>query len=84
MIENQLRELFAATFAVDIPAADILVDEPLWGSASRFGLDSMDSLKLIALVQQRHGFDIGALTPTTFTSVRSIVEFIDPAAVPAN
>ncbi|MGW6917517.1 acyl carrier protein [Kitasatospora sp. NPDC054939] len=77
MTEEEIKEFVAATFGFEVPAAEIDAEEPLWGSEARFGLDSIDSLKLIAALRERQAFDIGGLAPGTFRSVRSIAEFLN-------
>ncbi|MGW4896337.1 acyl carrier protein [Kitasatospora sp. NPDC004240] len=78
MTEDDIKQFVADTFGFETPAGEIDPEEPLWGPESRFGLDSIDSLKLIAALRERQAFDIGGLAPGTFRSVRSIAGFLNP------
>lgn len=76
MTEDQIKDVVVSTFGIDSPAAEIDSDEPLWGNGSRFGLDSIDSLRLISAVREHNSFDIGGLAPGSFRSVSAIAEFL--------
>lgn len=55
---------------------DIKDDQPLF--VEGLGLDSIDALELIVLVQQKYGVKLGDPSegPTVFYSVKSMAEYI--------
>lgn len=76
MIEEQVRTLFAKVYQLDTPAEQINVEEPLFGPESRYGLDSLDTLRFIGALQQQYQFDVGSCGTDTFRTIRSIAEFV--------
>ena len=69
---NEVRALFVQTYRLDVDPSSIDPEEPLYGLASRFGLDSMDTLKFIALLHEKYGIDIGSTNTDTFRTLASI------------
>ena len=59
-----------------VKAEEIGDDQPLFGEG--LGLDSIDALELIVLLQQKHGVKVGNPSegPAVFKSIRSIAEYI--------
>ena len=55
---------------------DIAFDKPLFGEG--LGLDSIDALELIVLLQQKYGIKLAnpADGPTIFYSIKSMAEYI--------
>lgn len=76
MIEQQVRTLFTEVYRLDVPAEQIGLEEPLFGPESRYGLDSLDTLRFINALQQKFPFDVGSCGTDTFRTIRSIAEFI--------
>ncbi|MDG4830821.1 acyl carrier protein [Solwaraspora sp. WMMD1047] len=76
MVEQQVRTIFASVYAIDRPAEGIDLDEPLFGPESAFGLDSLDTLRFIAALQDAYRFDVGACGTDTFRTIRSISDFV--------
>lgn len=69
---DEVRALFVHTYSLDIDPDSIDPGEPLYGLASRFGLDSMDTLKFIARLHETYGIDIGSTNTDTFRTMASI------------
>lgn len=83
---NQLRQkIVEALNLQDISPADIDPDEQLVGG--RLGIDSIDVLEMVMLVEKEYGLtidnrDLGA---RVFSSVRALAAFInDPSSQTAN
>jgi acyl carrier protein len=76
VVEQQVRTIFASVYKIDQPVEGIGLDEPLFGPGSVFGLDSLDTLRFIAALQETYKFDIGACGTDTFRTVRSITDFV--------
>jgi acyl carrier protein len=60
----------------EVKPEDIDTDEPLFGKG--LGLDSIDALELIILLEEKYGIKFGTAEdgPKTFFSVRTIAEYI--------
>jgi acyl carrier protein len=69
---DEVRGLFVETYGLDIDPDSIDPTEPLYGLASRFGLDSMDTLKFIAILHNTYGINIGSTNTDTFRTMPSI------------
>jgi acyl carrier protein len=76
VVHDEVRDIFATIYNLDLPAGRVDLDEPLFGPASAYGLDSLDTLRFIAALQEAYGFDIAACGTDTFRTVRGIAEFI--------
>lgn len=61
----------------DIEAASIDDDSPLFGNDG-IGLDSLDAVELVVLVEKRYGVKIKSAeeAATVFVSVRTLAEYI--------
>ncbi|MGW6441556.1 acyl carrier protein [Lentzea sp. NPDC055074] len=74
-MRKELREVFVSTYdQLGLAAGDVGDDEPLFGPDARFGLDSMDTLKFIAVLHERYQFDIGSAKTDTFRTIARIEE----------
>lgn len=73
---DDLRALFVSTYELKHEPSEIAADEPLFGVRSRFGLDSMDTLKFIAVVHNQFGLDIGSTNTETFRTLAGIAQTI--------
>lgn len=85
MIDELRQKIVDALNLQDVSPADIDPDEQLVGG--RLGIDSIDVLEMVMLVEKDYGLtidnrDLGALV---FASVRSLAAFIkDPSSQTAN
>lgn len=77
-MRDELRELFVSTYDLDLPPGDVDPTEPLFGTRSRFGLDSMDTLRFIALLNERYGLDIAATNTDSFRTIERIEAVLGP------
>ncbi|WP_413670639.1 phosphopantetheine-binding protein [Mucilaginibacter sp. Mucisp86] len=66
----------------DLKPEDIGDDQPLFGDG--LGLDSIDALELIVLLQQKYKVKLSNAEdgPKIFRSVRTIAEFIESSKTP--
>ncbi len=69
-----IRELKLANVTVD----DIADDGPLFGPDSALGLDSLDAVELVVLLQKEFGVEVGDRETATaaFTSIDSLAAFL--------
>jgi acyl carrier protein len=73
----QLKEQIIAQLSLnDLTPAEIATDEPLFGKG--LGLDSIDALELIVLLEEEYGIKIGKNEngPEIFYSVATIAKYI--------
>ncbi|MEX0810686.1 MAG: phosphopantetheine-binding protein [Chitinophagales bacterium] len=77
LIEKLKVQIIEALNLEDIEPADLDADEPLFGEG--LGLDSIDSLELIVLLEKEYGLRIENPKEgrEIFQSIRSIAEFIE-------
>jgi acyl carrier protein len=79
-MENLIAELKAKIIATlnleRVTPADIKSDEPLFGTG--LGLDSIDALELVAMLEQDYGILIEerAVADKAFVSVRALADFV--------
>lgn len=74
---NQLKEqIIEALNLEDMTPADIDADAPLFGEG--LGLDSIDALELIVLMEREYGIKLGnpAEDKKIFSSVASIADYV--------
>jgi len=66
----------------DVAPGDIGDDQPLFGEG--LGLDSIDALELIVLLQQQYKLKLSNAEdgPKIFRSVRTLAEFIEASKIP--
>ena len=72
----EVKELLTSGLRLDVSPAEIVDDAPIFGEG--LGLDSIDALELVVLVEERFRVaipdeDVGR---RAFASVRALVEFI--------
>ena len=74
--ENLKRQIVAQLNLKDIRPEDIGDDQPLF--VEGLGLDSIDALELIVLLQQHYGIKLARAEegPLVFRSVNSMAEYI--------
>ena len=70
------QEIIEALNLEDLTAADIDTDMPLFGDG--LGLDSIDALELIVLLEKKYGIKLSDPTKgkAIFASVRTMAEFV--------
>ena len=85
LIDELRHKIIEALNLQDVSPADIDADEQLVGG--RLGIDSIDVLEMVMLVEKDYGLtidnrDLGA---KVFSSVRALADFINnPSSQPAN
>jgi acyl carrier protein len=72
----EVKELLATGLRLDVAAAEIPEDTPIFGEG--LGLDSIDALELVVLVEERFHVSIPdeEVGRRAFASVGALVEFI--------
>jgi acyl carrier protein len=77
LLFTEVKQLLVTGLRLDRSAADIPDDSPIFGDG--LGLDSIDALELVVLVEDRFRVSIAdeEVGKRAFASVRSLVEFID-------
>ena len=77
LIETLKHQIIEQLNLQHLKPADIGDDQPLFGEG--LGLDSIDALELIVLLQQKYGIKLAnpADGPKVFHSVQSIAEYIN-------
>ena len=77
LIETLKEQIIEALNLEDMTAADIDNDAPIFGEDG-LGLDSIDALELIVLMEKRYGIKLAspAEGKSIFKSVRTIAEYV--------
>ena len=77
LIQELKEEIIKALNLEDLNPEDIDADAPLFGEG--LGLDSIDTLELIVLLEKRYGIKLAnpAEGKQIFSSVRSIATYVD-------
>lgn len=76
-LQRELAELIVQALNLEVPAADIDPDAPLYGDG--LGLDSIDVLEIALVVSKRYGLQLRADNEDNhriFQSLRSLTEYI--------
>ncbi len=73
---ERVRELVVTSLQLPVEAAQIDVDEPLFGGDAT--VDSMGSLEIVAAIEKEYGFHIpdDDLRVELFDSVRALVGYV--------
>lgn len=83
MIENnpalqlEIAELMVQALNLDVAAAEIEADAPLYGSG--LGLDSIDILEVALVISKRYGLQLKSDNENNhqiFSSLRSLAEYV--------
>jgi acyl carrier protein len=77
-LKEQLKEILVKDLKLeDVAPADIADDAPLFGEG--LGLDSLDAVELVVLVQKHFGIEIKDMEQgkDAFRSVSALAEFIE-------
>ncbi|MBK7638983.1 MAG: acyl carrier protein [Bacteroidetes bacterium] len=76
LAKNLKKQIVVQLNLNEVNPEDINTDEPLFGKG--LGLDSIDALELIILLEEKYGIKFGTSEdgPKTFYSVRTIAEYI--------
>jgi acyl carrier protein len=75
-LRTEVKELLATGLRLDLAPVDIPDDAPIFGEG--LGLDSIDALELVVLVEERFSVSIPdeEIGRRAFASVNALVEFI--------
>jgi acyl carrier protein len=75
-LRAEVKDLLTAGLRLDVTPADIVDDAPIFGDG--LGLDSIDALELVVLVEERFQVAIPdeEVGRRAFASVNALVEFI--------
>jgi len=79
-LKTELKQLILTECDLDINPAEIGDDEPLFGKASRLGLDSIDGLQISVALQKRFGLRIGdsKVMRRILVSIDTLADFLQP------
>ncbi len=78
-LKRQLKEMIIAELKLtDVTPDDISDDGPLFGADSALGLDSLDAVELVVLLQKKFGVEVRDRNAATaaFASINSLAEFL--------
>jgi acyl carrier protein len=80
LTRQRLKELLIAELMLDLKATDIGDDTPLFGPAG-VGLDSVDALQLVVMLEKHYGFKMADQEQArqVLQSVDSIVQAVEGA-----
>lgn len=76
-LQLEIAELMVQALNLDIPAAEIEPDAPLYGKG--LGLDSIDILEVALVVSKHYGLQLKADSEDNhriFSSLRSLAEYV--------
>lgn len=76
-LQREIAELMVTALNLDVSAAQIKPDEPLYGSG--LGLDSIDILEIALVVSKRYGLQLRADSENNhriFSSLGSLAEYV--------
>lgn len=76
-LQQEIAELMVQALNLDVAAADIQPDEPLYGNG--LGLDSIDILEVALVVSKRYGLQLKADSEDNhriFASLRSLSDYV--------
>ncbi len=75
-LRGEVKDLLVSGLRLDVPPPDIADDAPIFGDG--LGLDSIDALELVVLVEERFRVSIPdeEVGKRAFASVNALVDFI--------
>lgn len=76
-LQQEIAELMVQALNLEVAAADIQPDEPLYGNG--LGLDSIDILEVALVVSKRYGLQLKADSEDNhriFASLRSLSDYV--------
>lgn len=84
LIDKLKEEIIETLNLEDLKKEDIDADAPLFGAG--LGLDSIDALELIVLLEKNHGIKVSNPQEgkTIFKSIRTMAEYIESKKQPGN
>ncbi len=77
-LQLEIAELMVQALNLDVSAAEIQPDEPLYGSG--LGLDSIDILEIALVVSKRYGLQLRADSEDNhhiFSSLSNLAEYVE-------
>jgi len=79
-LKTELKRLIVEECDITIDIAEIGDDDPLFGSSSRLGLDSIDALQISIAIQNRYGIIItdSKQMRKVMRSMNTFADFIQP------
>ena len=78
-LEVDLKNLLVQELKIeDVDPSEIEDDAPLFGEGEGLGLDSLDAVELVVLLQKHYRIEVKDMEEgrTAFASIRSLAEFI--------
>lgn len=76
-LQREVAELIVQALNLDVAAADINADDPLYGDG--LGLDSIDILEIALVISKHYGLQLkaeGDENHRIFSSLRSLADYI--------
>jgi acyl carrier protein len=74
-LESELKALIVSELKLlDVNPEDIQDDAPLFGES--LGLDSLDAVEIVVLVQKHFGIGIREANKTAFSSIKTLADYI--------
>nr|VFK63149.1 MAG: acyl carrier protein [Candidatus Kentron sp. UNK]VFK71373.1 MAG: acyl carrier protein [Candidatus Kentron sp. UNK] len=74
-ITNRLKEVLIERLMLPLEPNEIAEDSPLFGSG--LGLDSVDALEIVVVVESNFGVSIADDDMQAFRSINTVVDFIE-------
>nr|VFK14807.1 MAG: acyl carrier protein [Candidatus Kentron sp. LPFa]VFK30491.1 MAG: acyl carrier protein [Candidatus Kentron sp. LPFa] len=74
-ITNRLKEVLIERLMLPLEPDEIAEDSPLFGSG--LGLDSVDALEIVVVVESNFGVSIADDDMQAFRSINTVVDFIE-------
>lgn len=78
LIQELKQEIIKVLNLEDMTPADIDADAPLFGEGEGLGLDSIDALELIVMIEKKYGIKLAspAEGKAIFSSVATIAQYV--------